>query len=98
MWTLRLHRLVYTRRTAGTALQRCWQTPLPATGTDWRQVSFLVVDAEMSSLDVKEGELLSVGWVAVESGGISSGQCPALPRQGAKFGRAERHHSQPARL
>jgi DNA polymerase-3 subunit epsilon len=71
MWRLRLHRLVYARRTAGTALQRCWQTPLPATGTDWRQVSFLVVDAEMSSLDVREGELLSVGWIAVEGGGIS---------------------------
>jgi DNA polymerase-3 subunit epsilon len=70
MWTLRLRRLVYARRTAGTALQRCWQTPLPATGTDWRRVSFLVVDAEMSSLDVREGELLSVGWVAVEAGGI----------------------------
>jgi DNA polymerase-3 subunit epsilon len=70
MWRLRLRRLVYARRTAGTALQRCWQTPLPATGTDWRRVSFLVVDAEMSSLDVREGELLSVGWVAVEAGGI----------------------------
>ena len=71
MWRLRLSRLVYSRRMTGTALQRCWQTPLPATGTDCRQVSFLVVDAEMSSLDVKEGELLSVGWVAVESGGIA---------------------------
>ncbi|MEE4145471.1 MAG: exonuclease domain-containing protein [Halieaceae bacterium] len=70
MWRLRLHRLVYARRVAGTALQRCWQRPLPATGTDWRQVSFLVVDAEMSALDVREGELLSVGWVAVERGGI----------------------------
>jgi len=71
MWKLRLRRLIYARRVAGTALQRCWRAPLPATGTDWRQVSFLVVDAEMSSLDVKDGELLSVGWVVVEAGAIA---------------------------
>jgi len=70
MWMLRLRRLAYRRRVAGTALQRCWQAPLPATGRDWRRVSFLVVDAEMSSLDVAEGELLSVGWVVVEGGAI----------------------------
>ena len=71
MWRLRLRRLVYARRVAGTALQTCWHTPLPSTGSDWRQVSFLVVDAEMSSLDVNEGELLSVGWVCVEGGSIA---------------------------
>jgi DNA polymerase-3 subunit epsilon len=73
MWRLRLRRLAYRKRAAGTALQRCWQVPLPATGSDWRRVSFLVVDAEMSSLDVNEGELLSVGWVAVEGGAIALG-------------------------
>ncbi|RLA54469.1 MAG: 3'-5' exonuclease, partial [Gammaproteobacteria bacterium] len=71
MWKLRLRRLLYARRVAGTALQTCWHTPLPSTGSDWRQVSFLVVDAEMSSLDVNEGELLSVGWVCVEGGSIA---------------------------
>ena len=70
MWGLRLRRLACARRTAGSVLQKCWQTPLPATGTDWRQVSFLVADAEMSSLDANVGELLSIGWVAVESGSI----------------------------
>lgn len=71
MRMLQLRRLVYTRRVAGTALQDCWRRPLPSTGSDWRQVSFLVVDAEMSSLDVNEGELLSVGWVCVEGGSIA---------------------------
>jgi DNA polymerase-3 subunit epsilon len=71
MWQLQLRRLPYRRRIAGTALQRCWSRHLPSTGTDWRQVSFLVVDAEMSSLDVNEGELLSVGWVCVDSGSIA---------------------------
>lgn len=70
MWKLRLQRLAYARRVAGTALHKCWQAPLPNTGRDWRQVSFLVVDAEMSSLDATTGELLSVGWVCIEGGAI----------------------------
>ncbi|QFU77778.1 3'-5' exonuclease [Halioglobus maricola] len=36
-------------------------------------MSYLVVDAEMSSLDVNTGELLSVGWVVVENGAINLG-------------------------
>ena len=71
MWKLRLRRRAYARRVEGTALQACWQMPLPYTGRDWRRVSFLVADAEMSSLDVNEGELLSVGWVCVEGGSIA---------------------------
>lgn len=71
MLSLSLRRLRYRRRVAGTALEQCWQVPLPSTGTDWRRVSFLVVDAEMSSLDVNEGELLSVGWVCVDGGSIA---------------------------
>ena len=71
MWTLRLRRRLHARRVAGTALQNCWHAPLPSTSSDWRQVSFLVVDAEMSALDVDEGELLSVGWVQVDDGAIA---------------------------
>ena len=71
MWQLRMRRLLYHRRIAGTALHRCWQVPSPSTSSDWREVSFLVVDAEMSALDVSSGELLSVGWVVVEAGAIS---------------------------
>ena len=70
MWKLQLRRRLYARRVAGTALQQSWQAPLPSTSRDWRRVSFLVVDAEMSSLDINEGELLSVGWVEVENGAI----------------------------
>mgnify|MGYP001811788749 FL=1 len=71
MWKLQLRRLLYRRRVVGSALLKCWQMPLPSTGSDWRRVSFLVVDAEMSSLDVNEGELLSIGWVCVENGAIA---------------------------
>jgi len=94
MWQLRLRRLAYRRRVAGTDLQRCWQAPLPATGMDWRQVSFLVVDAEMSSLDVNKGELLSVGWVAVEGGGISlDSACHHLVRPENSVGQSAAIHS-----
>nr|WP_279304897.1 exonuclease domain-containing protein [Pseudohalioglobus lutimaris] len=68
-----MRRLAYQRRIAGTALQACWQAPLPSTSSDWRTVSFLVADAEMSSMDANSGELLSVGWVVVENGGINLG-------------------------
>ncbi|WP_239017304.1 exonuclease domain-containing protein [Seongchinamella sediminis] len=71
MWRLQLRRLPYRKRVSGTALRACWQAPLPSTSSDWREVSFLVVDGEMSSLDVSVGELLSVGWVVVERGAIS---------------------------
>jgi DNA polymerase-3 subunit epsilon len=71
MWQLWLRRLHRRARVAGSPLQRCWQQPLPSTGSDWRQVSFLVCDAEMSSLDPSDGELLSLGWVAVDDGGIA---------------------------
>jgi DNA polymerase-3 subunit epsilon len=70
MWSLSMRRLAYQRRVKGTALHACWQKPLPATGSDWRRASFLVCDAEMSSLEVKQGELLSVGWVIIENGAI----------------------------
>lgn len=94
MWQLRLRRLAYRGRVAGTDLERCWQTPLPVTGRDWRQVSFLVVDAEMSSLDVNKGELLSVGWVAVEGGAIAlDSACHHLVRPEKSVGQSAAIHS-----
>jgi DNA polymerase-3 subunit epsilon len=94
MWQLRLRRLAYRSRVASTDLQRCWQTPLPATGSDWRQISFLVVDAEMSSLDVNDGELLSIGWVEVKAGAIALGSaCHHLVRPEHSVGQSAAIHS-----
>ena len=73
MWRLRLRRLAYARRVEATPLQASWKYPLPSPGCDWRDASFLVCDAEMSSLDVGQGELLSLGWVSVERGAIALG-------------------------
>lgn len=71
MWGLRLRRLAYARRVQATPLHASWKSPLPSPGCDWRDVSFLVCDAEMSSLDATQGELLSLGWVSVEGGAIA---------------------------
>ena len=67
---LKLRRWWCASRVAGTALGRAWSTELPRKHADWREASFLVCDAEMSSLDADEGELLSLGWVCIEHGAI----------------------------
>jgi DNA polymerase-3 subunit epsilon len=65
---LRIRRLRHRARVRNTALESCWKTPLPSTANDWRQCSFLACDAEMSSLDPNDGELLSLGWISIERG------------------------------
>ncbi len=71
MW-LALRRLRWARRVAGTPLHSCWKQPPPGR-SDWRARSFLVCDGEMSSLDPRRGELLSLGWVTVAGGAIQLG-------------------------
>lgn len=67
---LKLRRLRHRSKVHGTPLESCWQTPLPSTSNDWRRCSFLACDAEMSSLDPDSGELLSLGWIEIESGAV----------------------------
>lgn len=67
----RWRRWVCRGRVRGTPLAACWSSPLPSGRRSWTRCSFLVCDAEMSSLDVREGELLSLGWVVVEGGEIA---------------------------
>ncbi len=73
MWSLRWRRLRYRRRAAGTPLADCWAAPLPQTRKLWQSQPYLVCDAEMSSLELHEGELLSLGWVAIDNGRITLG-------------------------
>lgn len=72
MW-LALRRLRWARRVAATELQACWREPLPSRRRDWRRLSFLACDAEMSSLDPRQGELLSLGWVTIAEGVVQLG-------------------------
>ncbi|MEM1113851.1 MAG: exonuclease domain-containing protein [Pseudomonadota bacterium] len=73
-----LRRLSHRRRVAGTALADCWQESPPRPGNNWRQGAYLACDAEMSSLDVGEGELLSLGWVAINEGAVDLGSAEHL--------------------
>lgn len=65
----------YRKRVQGTPLAQCWRAAPRLNNTDWREVVFLVVDGEMSGLDVKNSELLSLGWVPVEKGRIVLSDC-----------------------
>ncbi|MFV8819603.1 exonuclease domain-containing protein [Haliea sp. E17] len=71
MWTLRWRRLRYRGRAAGTPLEACWSAPLPNGRQPWQAQSYLVCDAEMSSLEIASGKLLSLGWVAIDNGRIA---------------------------
>jgi DNA polymerase III subunit epsilon len=73
MWHCRWQRLRYRRRVRGTPLADCWGQALPSSRASWREQAYLVCDAEMSSLDPGEGELLSLGWVVIEGGAIDLG-------------------------
>lgn len=66
----RLRRMWYAKKVVGTTLQKTWDYASPNLGADWRDISFLVCDGEMSSLDANQGELLSLGWVFIERGAI----------------------------
>lgn len=70
---LRFKRLRYRGQVVRGPLAACWEAPLAKPGTDWRRVSFLACDGEMSSLEASEGELLSLGWLPVEEGAAQLG-------------------------
>ncbi len=59
------------KRRADADLTAFWSAPLPSNRADWREVEFLALDAEMTSLDPEAGELLSLGWVVVRGGAIA---------------------------
>jgi DNA polymerase-3 subunit epsilon len=47
-------------------LKDCWAKSNIKSSKLWSDCDFLVVDLEMSSLDVNTGEILSIGWVIVK--------------------------------
>lgn len=55
-------------------LQQYLRTPKLNTSSDYRDLEFLALDLEMTSLDVKSGEIVSVGFVPVVRGQIEIGQ------------------------
>ncbi len=75
-WRLGLKRFYYSHKLTSGPLLDCWQIPTPNSHQEWTQVPFLVCDAEFSHLELKQGELLSLGWIEIHAGQIkvSSGQ------------------------
>ena len=70
MFGVGLKRAWYRRKTDSQELLKCWSASYPPKGTDWRQVEFLIVDTETSSLSAADGEMLSIGWVVLANEGI----------------------------
>lgn len=69
-WIPKLRRARYQRRVRGSVLATCWAQPVPQRRAPWQRAKWLAVDAEMSALEPDQGELLSLGWVAIEHGAI----------------------------
>jgi DNA polymerase-3 subunit epsilon len=51
-------------------LNICWHSQTYEKNRHWKETDYLVVDLEMTSLDVKTGEILSIGWVVINKGMI----------------------------
>lgn len=52
------------------ALIQAWAEPIPSRAAPANALDFVVCDAEMSGLDPREAELLSLGWVRVSAGEV----------------------------
>jgi DNA polymerase-3 subunit epsilon len=51
-------------------LNSCWHSQVYKKNRQWKESNYLVVDLEMTSLNVKTGEILSIGWVVIHKGVI----------------------------
>ncbi len=60
----------YHKKAAATPLLSLYQQPCIQPSQLFSATRFLVIDCEMSGLDVKKSQLLSVGWVMIEQGRI----------------------------
>ena len=66
----RLQHWRYHEKAVGTPLQPLYEQPVIQPSQLFSATRFLVLDAEMSGLDPKKSQLLSVGWVMIEQGRI----------------------------
>ncbi|MBT8126204.1 MAG: 3'-5' exonuclease [Gammaproteobacteria bacterium] len=65
-----IQRRRFHKKAHGTPVQPLYERPLIKTSEPFKITRFLVLDCEMSGLDVKSSQLLSLGWVMVERGRI----------------------------
>ncbi|MCG8668800.1 MAG: 3'-5' exonuclease [Pseudomonadales bacterium] len=52
------------------AIKHALSAPYPDYKRNWKQTPWLAVDLETTSLEAKSGEIVSIGWVAIENGAI----------------------------
>ena len=69
-------RLRFQPKARGTVLQPLYEQPIIESNQAFNNTRFLVIDCEMSGLDINTCQLLSIGWVVIEHGRIinSSGK------------------------
>ncbi|WP_439135161.1 3'-5' exonuclease [Pseudomaricurvus sp.] len=70
LYRLRQRSLSAAQKREFLALSHCWQHMQCRGGDGWREVEFLVVDTETSSLNAATGELVSAGWVVIRGGRV----------------------------
>ena len=72
----RYRRWRYHQKASGTPVQALYEQPVIPSSQTLLSTRFLVLDCEMSGLDVNSCQLLSLGWVMIEHGRIvnSSGK------------------------
>jgi DNA polymerase-3 subunit epsilon len=61
-----IQRKRFHQKAQGTPVQPLYEQPLRASSESFKATRFLVLDCEMSGLDVKSSHLLSLGWVMIE--------------------------------
>jgi len=63
----------FHKQASGTPLQPLFDHPLISSAQTFDSTRFMVLDCEMSGLDIKNCQLLSIGWVMIEHGRIVNG-------------------------
>ena len=66
----RLQHKRFHKKASGTPVQPLYDQPFIHSAEPVATTRFLVLDCEMSGLDAKRSQLLSLGWVAIEQGRI----------------------------
>ena len=68
---LTLRRYWYQRYCSSREMRALLACTLPSSHCHWREINWLAVDLETTSLDCTHGEIASVGWVPINNGVIS---------------------------
>ncbi len=91
----------WLRRPASPAAAAYAKAPLPALGADWRDARWAVVDLELTGLDTRIDEIISLGVVPIDGGRVRAGEAlyrVVRPRRPPSPASIEIHGIRPADL